>query len=138
MLLEIKWLALSISVIVQKLLAAFNFITGSNYMKSQFAIIILASMVMVGCANSNYEKEQTSAPYIGEGNQEYESLYHYGYYRGCKNAYVMKKQQQELYDSVAKDKALDGLERFDNGWDAGLKACEDGVSRSMYNLTASK
>ncbi|PKG56226.1 hypothetical protein [Shewanella sp. GutDb-MelDb] len=107
-------------------------------MKRHLTIIVLASMTIVGCADSNRDKEQTSAPYIGEGNQEYESLYHYGYYRGCKNAYVMKKQQAELYDSVAKDTALDGLDKFDDGWKAGLKACEDGVTRSMYNLTASK
>lgn len=107
-------------------------------MKRQLAIILLASMTIVGCADSNYEKEQTSGPYIGEGNQEYESLYHYGYYRGCKNAYVMNKKQTELYDSITKDQALDGLEQFDDGWKAGLKACEDGVPRSMYNLTASK
>lgn len=95
-------------------------------------------MVMVGCANSSDKKEQTSAPYIGEGNKEYESLYHYGYFRGCKNAYVMKKQQAELYDSVAKDTALDGLDKFDDGWAAGLKACEGGVQYSMYNLGAGK
>ncbi|MCL1148427.1 hypothetical protein AB4298_00010 [Shewanella sp. 10N.261.52.F9] len=107
-------------------------------MKKQLAVIVLASLAVVGCSSSNYEKEQTSAPYIGEGNMEYESLYHYGYYRGCKNAYVMKRQQTELYDSVKKDTALDGLSRFDSGWDAGLKACEDGVPRSMYNLQANK
>ncbi|WP_299808335.1 hypothetical protein [uncultured Shewanella sp.] len=108
-------------------------------MKKQLAIIALASLTVIGCSSSsNYEKEQVSGPYIGEGNKEYESLYHYGYYRGCKNAYVTAKKQTELYDSIKKDTALDGLQRFDDGWSAGQKACEDGVPRSMYNLQAKK
>ena len=107
-------------------------------MKKQLAIIALALLSVIGCSSSNYEEKQVSAPYIGEGNKEYESLYHYGYYRGCKNAYVTKHQKTELYDSVKKDTALDGLDRFDSGWEAGLKACEDGVPRSMYNLQAAK
>lgn len=106
-------------------------------MKYRLVILALFSMAVVGCANDD-QRELASAPYIGEGNQEYESLYHYGYYRGCKNAYVMKQQKTELYGSVVKDTALDGLDKFDDGWDAGLKACEDGVARSMYNLTANQ
>lgn len=106
-------------------------------MKFQLAIIILSSIVIVGCANDD-QRGLTSAPYIGEGNQEFESLYHYGYYRGCKNAYVTQQQQTELYGSVVKDTALDGLDKFDDGWEAGLKACEDGIARSMYNLTANQ
>ena len=106
-------------------------------MKFQLAVIVLISTVVAGCAAQD-NRDLASAPYIGEGNQEHESLYHYGYYRGCKNAYVTKQQQTELYGSVAKDTALDGLDKFDDGWEAGLKACEDGTPRSMYNLTASQ
>ncbi|ABV88479.1 hypothetical protein [Shewanella pealeana] len=108
-------------------------------MKKKLAFIALVSLSVIGCSSSSdYEEKQVSAPYIGEGNKEYESLYHYGYYRGCKNAYVTAKKQTELYDSIKKDTALDGLQRFDDGWAAGQKACEDGVPRSMYNLQATK
>ncbi|MGS0683238.1 hypothetical protein ACVBIL_19050 [Shewanella sp. 125m-7] len=108
-------------------------------MKKQLAVITLISLSVIGCSsNSINEKESVSGPYIGEGNKAYESLYHYGYYRGCKNAYVTAKKQTELYDSIKKDKALDGLTQFDDGWTAGQEACTDGIPHSMYNLQATK
>lgn len=104
-------------------------------MKTQWLGLALISLFMMGCSSTpEYGSVNVSAPYIGAGNVDYESLYHYGYYRGCQNAVATKEGNLELMQSFSKDTALDGLNRFDNGWSTGKKICQDGISHSLYSL----
>ncbi|MCG9697758.1 hypothetical protein [Shewanella sp. Isolate11] len=101
-------------------------------MKAKLVTVAALTMMMFGCSSS---PEKTEDTYIGVGNVEYDSLYHFGYNTGCRYAGQVK-QDPNLGDVESmKDETLDGLSQFDNGWDAGTKACEDGVSRSMYTVS---
>ncbi|MCL1127538.1 hypothetical protein [Shewanella surugensis] len=107
-------------------------------MRTQWLGITLILFFIMGCSSTpEYGSVKVSAPYIGAGNVDYESLYHYGYYRGCQNAVATKEGNVELINAFSKDTALDGLSKFDNGWNAGNKICQDGVSHSMYRLESS-
>ncbi|WP_299003573.1 hypothetical protein [uncultured Shewanella sp.] len=106
-------------------------------MKITWLVSALVSLIIMGCSSSSeYGSVKVSAPYIGAGNLDYESLYHYGYYRGCQNAIATKAGNVELMNSFSKDTALDGLSKFDKGWHAGKSICQDGISHSLFSLEA--
>ncbi len=102
-------------------------------MKTKLVAVVAMSIMMFGCSSSP-ETTQTEEQYIGIGNVEYDSLYHFGYNTGCRGAAQAKNDSNINDVDSLKDDVLDGIDDFDNGWDAGKKACEDGVSRSMYTV----
>ncbi|WP_110457497.1 hypothetical protein [Shewanella algidipiscicola] len=98
------------------------------------------ALALTGCSTSSGTAPEslTSATYIGVGNVEYDSLYHYGYNIGCRSAVTVKINPANNVDVESmKDPVLDGLTEFDKGWRSGVKACEDGISRSMYSVGTS-
>ncbi len=102
-------------------------------MKTKLVTVIAMSIMMFGCSSSP-ETSQTEENYIGVGNVEYDSLYHFGYNTGCRSAGQAKNDPNINDADSLKDEVLDGIGEFDDGWDAGKQACEDGVSRSMYTV----
>ncbi|WP_299492519.1 hypothetical protein [uncultured Shewanella sp.] len=108
-------------------------------MRTHWFGIFLGSFIIIACSSTpEYGSVKVSAPYIGAGNLDYESLYHYGYYRGCQHAVATKEGNVELMKSFSKDTALDGLSKFDNGWNAGKNICQDGISHSLFSLSPAK
>ncbi|MPY23273.1 hypothetical protein FM037_06150 [Shewanella psychropiezotolerans] len=104
-------------------------------MKSKLALIGLVSLSVLGCSSTTPEPKPTQGieAYIGVGNVDYDSQYHFGYDQGCKSAITVKADGGSL--TAFKDTTLDGLDSFDEGWNAGTQACQDGMSRSMYTVT---
>lgn len=101
-------------------------------MKMKLALVALVTLSVVGCSSSAPESTQNVEAYIGVGNTDYDSQYHFGYNQGCKSAISVKADGGEL--ASFKDKVLAGLDQFDAGWSAGAQACQDGTSRSMYTV----
>ncbi len=101
-------------------------------MKLKFALVAIVSLVTVGCSSSTPESTQNVEAYIGVGNIDYDSQYYFGYDQGCKVAIKVKEDGGET--ASFKDETLDGLDQFDAGWSAGVQACQDGTSRSMYTV----
>ncbi|MCE9680586.1 hypothetical protein LZP69_15640 [Shewanella sp. AS1] len=100
---------------------------------------IMASALMLtllGCSSSP-EQAQSEKNYIEVGNVDYDSLYHYGYNIGCRSAGEVKRDPSLGDVESMKDEVLDGLDSFDDGWEAGTAACEDGISHSMYTVRQS-
>ncbi|BAJ03394.1 hypothetical protein [Shewanella violacea] len=106
-------------------------------MKSTLALIGLVSLSVLGCSSTTPEPKvnQDIETYIGVGNIDYDSQYHFGYDQGCKSAITVKHNGGTL--SEFKDTILDGLGSFDEGWNAGIQACQEGISRSMYTVKKS-
>ncbi len=106
-------------------------------MKTKLVAVVAMSMMMFGCSSSP-ETSQTEEKYMGEGNAEYDSLYHFGYNTGCRSASLVKNDPSIDDVNSLKDEVLDGIADFDDGWSAGTEACEDGISRSMYMVQKEK
>ncbi|WP_394230598.1 hypothetical protein [Shewanella colwelliana] len=102
-------------------------------MKAKLMMASVVVLSMLGCSSAP-EGPASSEQYIGVGNVDYDSLYHFGYNTGCRSAGMVKQDSNLGSVEAMKDKVLDGLDEFDKGWAAGTKACEDGVSRSMYTV----
>ncbi|PSW05132.1 hypothetical protein [Photobacterium lipolyticum] len=100
-------------------------------MKARLIIIVMLSLSAISCTSADY-KDYRLFPREYVSNEEYDSIYHYGYNQGCESALNTKGQTGMDY---LKDVALDGSNtRFNEGWDAGNKACKEGVRRGMYDL----
>lgn len=109
-------------------------------MNAKLAILSAIALALTGCSSSSSTAPEslTSATYIGVGNIEYDSLYHYGYNIGCRSAVAVKVDPTNNVNVESmKDPVLDGLTEFDKGWRSGVNACEDGISRSMYSVKSS-
>ncbi|GIU52334.1 MULTISPECIES: hypothetical protein [Shewanella] len=91
--------------------------------------IALLSIAATGCSSS---PEKSESDIIGVGNVEYNSLYHYGYNKGCSGA-LKEKQTNESLESM-KDETLSGIDAFEDGWRSGTETCNDGEFRSMYTV----
>ncbi|QYK02290.1 hypothetical protein [Shewanella psychrotolerans] len=102
-------------------------------MKIKLVIVSTLTLIMFGCSSSS-QPPKTDDGYIGVGNVEYDSLYHYGYNIGCRSAGMVKRDTSLGSVESMKDDVLDGLSEFDRGWDAGTTACQDGISHSMYTV----
>ncbi|MCG9720514.1 hypothetical protein [Shewanella sp. Isolate7] len=104
-------------------------------MKARLAVIASLAVLMTACRSA---PEESSGPYfIGVGSVDYDSLYRFGYNTGCRSAGYLKQNPGADTLEGMKDKVLDGLSEFDKGWNAGIQACQDGVSRSMYMVKGS-
>lgn len=101
-------------------------------MKTRLALVTSMAIFMAAC--SSVSEQRSDPSYIEVGNVEYDSLYHFGYNTGCRSAGYLKKNPGADTLEGMKDKVLDGLSEFDKGWNAGIQACQDGVSRSMYRV----
>ncbi|ARD23602.1 MULTISPECIES: hypothetical protein [Shewanella] len=89
----------------------------------------LLSIAATGCSSS---PEKQEGEIIEVGNVEYNSLYHFGYNTGCTSALAQKKSNETL--ESMKDKTLDGIDAFDNGWKSGTETCNSGTFKSMYTV----
>lgn len=100
-------------------------------MKARLTIIAMLSLSAISCTSADYE-DYRFFPREYVSNVEYDSIYHYGYNQGCESALNAKGQTGMDY---LKDVTFDGSNtRFNEGWDAGNKACKEGVRAVIYHL----
>ncbi|MCC4831723.1 hypothetical protein LMH66_03655 [Shewanella sp. 10N.7] len=92
--------------------------------------IALVSIAVTGCSSSPERSDGTEV--IGVGNVEYNSLYHFGYNRGCTSA-IAQNTSNESLESM-KDKTLQGIDPFEDGWRSGTETCSNGEFKSMYTV----
>lgn len=103
-------------------------------MKARLTIIAMLALSAISCTSTDYEGYRFFSEEY-KSNVKYDSIYHYGYNQGCESALNAKGQAGVDY---LKDETLDdGDTRFNEGWEAGNKACKDGVRQMIYLLQSS-
>ncbi|MFL9802068.1 hypothetical protein AB6C80_023380 [Vibrio cyclitrophicus] len=91
------------------------------------ALIVIA---LTGCSSA--PQTNGEIPVIKVGNADYDSIYHYGYNRGCQSA-LLQSTSSESLDGM-KDKTLNGINAFEKGWRSGTQTCNGGEFKSMYTV----
>ncbi|MDO6706084.1 hypothetical protein [Photobacterium sp. 1_MG-2023] len=94
--------------------------------------LCFGSVILAGCSgmDSAYGVgEYTLFPKAYVNDEPYDSIYHYGYNQGCESSLSLKGVIDTAY---MKDIALkDSDTRYNEGWEDGKNACEDGLRRIM-------
>ncbi|WP_076540854.1 hypothetical protein [Shewanella sp. UCD-KL21] len=90
----------------------------------------LIAIALTGCSSAPQTNGET--PVIKVGNVDYDSIYHFGYNRGCQSA-LLQSTSTESLDSM-KDKTLNGINAFEDGWRSGTQTCNGGEFKSMYTV----
>ncbi|MEI8593158.1 hypothetical protein [Photobacterium sp. Hal280] len=98
----------------------------------KFTALLFGTWVLAGCTSMDSEYgvgEYTLFPKAYVNEDPYDSIYHFGFNQGCESALSLKGVVDTEY---MKDIALNNSDtRYNEGWDDGKTACDDGQRRLM-------
>ncbi|WP_144210814.1 hypothetical protein [Shewanella donghaensis] len=101
-------------------------------MKKQVVLsLCVIALSITGCSSAP-NNDSSEPAVIAVGNVDYDSLYHFGYNRGCESAIAEKGSNQSV-DSM-KDTTLNGIDSFEDGWRSGTENCNGGEYSPMYTV----